>query len=187
MFAYFYLRAINSNHAWKIGAVNPSLGLGVAIAALLGLSAIVFRLGAMRPTDTIGAGIADGLGFGDNTKAALITRGLADLARLGVAMGGDPLTFAGLAGMGDLIVTCFSAYGRNRRAGELIARGRTPDEAVREIGQVVEGLTTAPALRALSHRLGVELPITEGVCNVLAGEDLQALLSALMGRQPTEE
>jgi glycerol-3-phosphate dehydrogenase (NAD(P)+) len=89
--------------------------------------------------------------------------------------------------MGDLIVTCFSGYGRNRRAGELIARGRTADEAAAEIGQVVEGLTTAPVLRDLSHRVGVELPITEGVCSVLAGEDLQALLGRLMGRRPTEE
>jgi glycerol-3-phosphate dehydrogenase (NAD(P)+) len=109
------------------------------------------------------------------------------MARLGEACGAQPETFSGLAGMGDLIVTCFSAYGRNRRAGELIARGRTPDEAVQQIGQVVEGLTTAPALRALSHRLGVELPITEGVCEVLGGRDLQALLASLMGRQPTEE
>jgi glycerol-3-phosphate dehydrogenase (NAD(P)+) len=89
--------------------------------------------------------------------------------------------------MGDLIVTCFSGYGRNRRAGELIARGRTPDEAGREIGQVVEGLTTAPVLRDLSHRLGVELPITEGVCQVLGGQELHGLLASLMGRQPTQE
>jgi glycerol-3-phosphate dehydrogenase (NAD(P)+) len=89
--------------------------------------------------------------------------------------------------MGDLIVTCFSGYGRNRKAGELIARGSTADEAAAEIGQVVEGLTTAPVLRDLSHRVGVELPITEGVCSVLEGEDLQGLLLRLMGRRPTEE
>jgi glycerol-3-phosphate dehydrogenase (NAD(P)+) len=142
---------------------------------------------AAKNVIALAAGGVDGLGLGDNAKASLITRGLVEMARLGEACGAQPETFAGLAGMGDLIVTCFSSYGRNRRAGELIARGRTPDEAVREIGQVVEGLTTAPALRGLSHRLGVELPITEGVCNVLAGEDLQVLLGALMGRQPTEE
>jgi glycerol-3-phosphate dehydrogenase (NAD(P)+) len=142
---------------------------------------------AAKNVIALAAGGVDGLGLGDNAKASLITRGLVEMARLGEACGAQPETFAGLAGMGDLIVTCFSAYGRNRRAGELIARGRTPDEAVREIGQVVEGLTTAPALRGLSHRLGVELPITEGVCNVLAGQDLQALLAALMGREPTEE
>jgi glycerol-3-phosphate dehydrogenase (NAD(P)+) len=142
---------------------------------------------AAKNVIALAAGGVDGLGLGDNAKASLITRGLVEMARLGEACGAQPETFAGLAGMGDLIVTCFSAYGRNRRAGELIARGHTPDEAVREIGQVVEGLTTAPALRGLSRRLGVELPITEGVCNVLGGEDLQALLGALMGRQPTEE
>jgi len=142
---------------------------------------------AAKNVIALAAGGVDGLGLGDNAKASLITRGLAEMARLGEACGAQPETFAGLAGMGDLIVTCFSGYGRNRRAGELIARGHTPDEAVREIGQVVEGLTTAPVLRSLSHRLGVELPITEGVCNVLAGEDLQVLLGALMGRQPTAE
>src|SRR5918911_1024963 len=142
---------------------------------------------AAKNVIALAAGGVDGLGLGDNAKASLITRGLVEMARLGEAFGAQPETFSGLAGMGDLIVTCFSGYGRNRRAGELIARGRTPDDAVREIGQVVEGLTTAPVLRVLSHRVGVELPITEGVCNVLAGQDLQALLANLMGRQPTAE
>jgi glycerol-3-phosphate dehydrogenase (NAD(P)+) len=142
---------------------------------------------AAKNVIALAAGGVDGLGLGDNAKASLITRGLVEMARLGEACGAQPETFSGLAGMGDLIVTCFSGYGRNRRAGELIARGRTADEAVAEIGQVVEGLTTAPVLRDLSHRLGVELPITEGVCSVLAGEDLQGLLRRLMGRRPTEE
>ena len=106
---------------------------------------------------------------------------------LGEACGAQPDTFSGLAGMGDLIVTCFSGFGRNRRAGEQIARGRSADEAAAEIGQVVEGLTTAPVLRDLSRRLGVELPITEGVCRVLGGEPIHALLASLMGRQPTQE
>ena len=119
----------------------------------------------------LAAGGVDGLGLGDNAKAALITRGLAEMARLGEACGARPETFAGLAGMGDLIVTCCSGHGRNRRAGELIARGATPDEAVAEIGQVVEGLTTAPVLRDLSRRLGVELPITEGVCARARGRE----------------
>jgi len=133
------------------------------------------------------AGGVDGLGLGDNAKASLITRGLVEMARLGEAEGAEPETFSGLAGMGDLIVTCFSGYGRNRRAGELIARGATADEAAAEIGQVIEGLTTAPVLRDLSHRLGVELPITEGVCRVLEGENIHALLASLMGRVPTAE
>jgi glycerol-3-phosphate dehydrogenase (NAD(P)+) len=135
----------------------------------------------------LAAGGVDGLGLGDNAKASLITRGLAEMARLGEASGGQPETFAGLAGMGDLNVTCYSGYGRNRRAGELIARGATADEAAAQIGQVVEGLTTAPVLRDLSHRVGVELPITEGVCRVLGGESLDALLASLMGREPTAE
>ena len=135
----------------------------------------------------LAAGGVDGLGLGDNAKAALITRGLAEMARLGEAAGGDPDTFAGLAGMGDLIVTCWHPSGRNRRAGELIARGMSPDEAAAEIGQTVEGLTTAPVLRDLSHRLDVELPITEGVCTVLGGMPLSDLLASLMGRRPTEE
>jgi glycerol-3-phosphate dehydrogenase (NAD(P)+) len=142
---------------------------------------------AAKNVIALAAGGVDGLGLGDNAKASLITRGLVEMARLGEACGAQPETFSGLAGMGDLIVTCFSSYGRNRRAGELIARGRTPDEAVGEIGQVVEGVTTAPTLRTLSRRLGVELPITEGVCDVLAGQDLQALLGTLMGREPTQE
>jgi glycerol-3-phosphate dehydrogenase (NAD(P)+) len=142
---------------------------------------------AAKNVIALAAGGVDGLGLGDNAKASLITRGLVEMARLGEAQGAQPETFSGLAGMGDLIVTCFSAYGRNRRAGELIARGATADEAAAEIGQVVEGLTTAPVLRDLSHRLGVELPITDGVCRVLGGESLDSLLASLMGRQPTEE
>jgi len=142
---------------------------------------------AAKNVIALAAGGVDGLGLGDNAKASLITRGLVEMARLGEACGAQPETFAGLAGMGDLIVTCFSGYGRNRRAGELIARGRSPDEAISEIGQVVEGVTTAPVLRDLSHRLGVELPITEGVCQVLGGQELHELLAELMGRQPTEE
>jgi len=89
--------------------------------------------------------------------------------------------------MGDLMVTCWSRHGRNRRAGELIARGSTPEEAAAEIGQVVEGLTTAPVLRDLARRLEIELPITEGVCEVLAGRSLDELAAGLMGRRPTAE
>src|SRR5690242_10372605 len=142
---------------------------------------------AAKNVIALAAGGVDGLGLGDNAKAALIARGLAEMARLGEACGAQPETFSGLAGMGDPIVTCFSGFGRNRRAGELIARGATAEEAIAEIGQVVEGLTTAPVLRDLSHRLGVELPITEGVCRVLGGESLDSLLASLMGRVPTAE
>ena len=108
------------------------------------------------------------------------------MTRLGEAVGARQETFAGLAGMGDLMVTCWSRHGRNRRAGELIARGATPEEAVAEVG-TVEGLTTAPTLRDFSRSIDVELPITEGVCSVLEGRDLSELAGTLMGRQPTRE
>ncbi len=141
---------------------------------------------AAKNVIALAAGGVDGLGLGDNAKAALIARGLAEMSRLGEACGARPETFAGLAGMGDLIVTCWSRHGRNRHAGELIAQGSTPEEAAAEIG-TVEGLTTAPVLRDLSHRLGIELPITEGVCQVLDGTELNELASRLMGREPTRE
>jgi glycerol-3-phosphate dehydrogenase (NAD(P)+) len=135
----------------------------------------------------LAAGGVDGLRLGDNAKAAIITRGLAEMARLGEAAGAQQATFAGLAGLGDLVVTCWHPSGRNRRAGELIARGASPEEAKAEIGQAVEGLTTAPVLRDLSHRLGVELPITEGVCAVLGGMPLHELFATFMGRRPKDE
>jgi glycerol-3-phosphate dehydrogenase (NAD(P)+) len=143
--------------------------------------------GAAKNVIALAAGGVDGLGLGDNAKAAVLTRGLVEMARLGEACGADPDTFAGLAGLGDLVVSCWHPTGRNRRAGELIARGATAEEAKEQIGQVVEGLTTAPVLRDLSHRIGVELPITEGVCSVLEGASLDGLLASLMGRRPTDE
>jgi glycerol-3-phosphate dehydrogenase (NAD(P)+) len=142
---------------------------------------------AAKNVIALATGGVDGLRLGDNAKAALITRGLAEIARLGEACGARPETFFGLAGLGDLTVTCWSRHGRNRQAGELIAQGSTPEEAAARIGQVVEGLTTAPVLRDLAARVGVELPITEGVCAVLAGQDLNELAATLMGRRPTEE
>jgi glycerol-3-phosphate dehydrogenase (NAD(P)+) len=142
---------------------------------------------AAKNVIALAAGGVDGLGLGDNAKAAVITRGLAEMTRLGLAFGARPETFAGLAGMGDLVVTCWSRHGRNRHAGELIARGATAEEAAATIGQVIEGLTTAPVLRDLSHRKGIELPITEGVCDVLEGRSLAELVEGLMGRRPTEE
>jgi glycerol-3-phosphate dehydrogenase (NAD(P)+) len=172
---------------------------GLALRLQDAINSLVFRVyvnddvvgvelcGAAKNVIALAAGGVDGLGLGDNAKAALITRGLVELARLGEAFGAQPETFSGLAGMGDLMVTCFHPSGRNRRAGELIARGATAGEARAEIGQAVEGLTTAPVLRDLSHRIGVELPITEGVCSVLAGMPLHELAESLMGRRPTGE
>jgi len=135
----------------------------------------------------LAAGGVDGLGLGDNAKAAILTRGLAEMARLGEACGAEAETFSGLAGLGDLVATCFHPHGRNRRAGELIARGMSAEQAKAQIGQVVEGLATAPVLRDLSHRIGVELPITEGVCAVLEGMPIDELLGSLMGRKPKGE
>jgi glycerol-3-phosphate dehydrogenase (NAD(P)+) len=143
--------------------------------------------GAAKNVIALAAGGVDGLELGDNAKAGVITRGVAEMTRLGSACGARPETFAGLAGMGDLMGTCWSSLGRNRRAGELIARGATADEAAAEIGQVVEGLTTAPVLRDLSHRLGIELPITEAVCKILEGQSLHELAASLMGRRPKGE
>jgi glycerol-3-phosphate dehydrogenase (NAD(P)+) len=154
--------------------VNPDL-IGVELC------------GAAKNVIALAAGGVDGLRLGDNAKASLIARGLAEMTRLGEAAGARPETFAGLAGIGDLVVSCCSTKTRNRHAGQLIARGLTPERAVAEIGQTVEGLTTAPILRDLSRRLGVELPITEGVCAVLSGRDLMELAAGLMGREPTEE
>lgn len=143
--------------------------------------------GAAKNVIALAAGGVDGLGLGDNAKAGLITRGVAEMTRLGQASGARPETFAGLAGMGDLMVTCWSRLGRNRRAGELIARGATPEEAAAEIGQTVEGLTTAPVLRDQARRLEIEMPITEGICAVLEGVAVQELVASIMGRRPRAE
>ena len=142
---------------------------------------------AAKNVIALAAGGADGLGLGDNAKAALVARGLAEMRRFADAAGARPETFAGLAGMGDLVVTCWSKSGRNRRCGELVAQGATPEDAARSIGMVVEGLTTAPSLRTLAHRLEIEMPITEGVCAVLGGVSLTDLVAQLMEREPTVE
>ncbi len=142
---------------------------------------------AAKNVIALAAGAVDGLELGDNLKAALITRGLVEMARLGECLGASSETFFGLAGMGDLVVTCWHPSGRNRRAGELMARGRTQEETLAEIDQTVEGLTTAPVLRELAHRHGVEMPVTEGVCSVLDGRPLHELAAELMQRAPTDE
>lgn len=119
--------------------------------------------GALKNIIAIAAGMADGLGAGDNTRAAVITRGLAELSRLGVAMGGRPETFAGLAGMGDLIATCISPQSRNRSFGEAFGRGKTVEEVAAEMDQVVEGIKSAPVVARLGEKYGVDMPITEEI------------------------
>jgi glycerol-3-phosphate dehydrogenase (NAD(P)+) len=180
-------------------AVVASDDLELAVRLQVAVHSVLFRVyvsddpagvelcAAAKNVIALAAGGADGLSLGDNAKAALVARGLAEMRRLAESAGARPDTFAGLAGMGDLIVTCWSPSGRNRRAGELIARGARPEEAVAEIGMVVEGLTTAPVLRDLGHRLTIELPITEGVCAVLDGVPLTGLVEQLMSRAPTTE
>lgn len=122
---------------------------------------------ALKNVIALAAGIADGLGYGDNTKAALITRGIAEIGRLGTAMGGKPQTFAGLSGIGDLIVTCASMHSRNRRAGILIGKGYSMEEAMKEVKMVVEGVYSAKAALALSRQYQVPMPIVEQVNEVL--------------------
>ena len=186
-------------HGLPAAAVIACDNLSLSVQLQLAITSATFRVyvnddlvgvelcAAAKNVIALAAGGADGLGLGDNAKAALVARGLAEMGRLADAAGARPETFAGLAGMGDLIVTCWAKSGRNRRAGELIARGATPEEAARSIGMVVEGLTTAPVLRDLAHRLDLELPITEGVCAVLGGVSLIELVSQLMQREPTVE
>jgi glycerol-3-phosphate dehydrogenase (NAD(P)+) len=123
--------------------------------------------GAMKNVIAIAAGIADGMNFGDNTRASLITRGLAELARLGSTLGGNPLTFAGLAGMGDLVATCISKLSRNRHVGEELGKGRSLDDIISEMNMVAEGVKTSRAVVALAERAGVEVPISEHVVKVL--------------------
>lgn len=123
--------------------------------------------GALKNVIALAAGVADGLGYGDNTKAALITRGIAEISRLGMAMGGRAETFSGLSGIGDLIVTCASMHSRNRRAGILIGQGKSMEEAMREVNMVVEGVYSAKAALALGKKYQVSLPIIEQVNQVL--------------------
>lgn len=144
--------------------------------------------GAIKNVIAIAAGISDGLGFGANARVALITRGLAELTRLGVAMGGHPETFMGLAGVGDLILTCTDNQSRNRRVGIGLGQGRKLSEILGELGQEAEGVTSAHELLALAGELGVDLPITEQTARVLASEcSPQEAVEALLSREPRAE
>ena len=144
--------------------------------------------GAVKNVLAIAAGIADGLGYGWNTKAALITRGLAELARLGVALGGQPLTFLGLAGNGDLMATCSSTQSRNHHVGEALGSGKTLDAVLAEMHMVAEGVGTAPAVLELARRFGTDMPIAETVGAVLDGRLAPAdAVATLMHRDPTAE
>jgi len=144
--------------------------------------------GAMKNVIAIAAGIAAGMGFGDNARASLMTRGLAEIARLGQAMGGNPLTFAGLAGMGDLIATCSSPLSRNRSVGEQLAAGRSLDDIVEGMQMVAEGVKTARPLCTIAARLGVDAPIADHVVRALyEGLEPKDLLASLMLRDAKPE
>lgn len=144
--------------------------------------------GALKNVIALAAGIAHGLGYGDNTKAALITRGLAELARLGIALGGDPLTFSGLAGMGDLVATCTSEKSRNRTVGVALGQGRKLDDIVAEMKMVAEGVKSTQAVLELAARHGVEMPIAEQVGAVLyEGRNAAEIVPALMLREAKPE
>ncbi|MSP22928.1 MAG: NAD(P)-dependent glycerol-3-phosphate dehydrogenase [Dehalococcoidia bacterium] len=144
--------------------------------------------GALKNIVAIAGGVVDALHYGDNAKAALITRGLAEITRLGVASGADPLTFQGLAGVGDAIATSYSPLSRNRSLGELLGGGSTLEAALSTIGETAEGARTIPAALLLASRLGVELPITQALHSMLyEGLGTHAAVEVLLGREPTSE
>ena len=148
-----YLQSIFMNDAFRVYTSPDVLGIEIG--------------GALKNVIALAAGAADGLGYGDNTKAALITRGIAEITRLGVKMGGRIESFTGLTGIGDLIVTCASVHSRNRKAGYLIGQGRTMQEAMDEVQMVVEGVYSAKAAKTLAEKYGVSMPIVEEVNRVL--------------------
>ncbi len=144
--------------------------------------------GALKNIIALGAGISDGMGFGDNAKAALMTRGLAEIKRLGIKLGADPATFAGLTGVGDLIVTCTSMHSRNRRCGIMIGEGMAPEEATKKVGMVVEGMFTTEAAYDLAKRENVEMPITDQLYQVIKGKsNARDAVELLMGREKKHE
>lgn len=144
--------------------------------------------GALKNIIALGAGLSDGLGFGDNAKAALLTRGLAEITRLGVKMGANPMTFLGLAGVGDLIVTCTSKHSRNWRAGYMLGQGIPLDEVLKKMGMVVEGVRTTKAAKQLAEREGVEMPITNIIYDILFEQKSPRQgVEELMGRMRTFE
>ena len=144
--------------------------------------------GALKNIIVIAAGICDGLGYGDNGKAALITRGLAEITRLGAAAGADPGTFSGLTGMGDLVATCGSSLSRNRYVGEQLALGRSTDEILASMTNVAEGVHTTTEALKMAEGLGVEMPITGAVHRVLFEKlDPAEAVMELMGRPPRSE
>jgi glycerol-3-phosphate dehydrogenase (NAD(P)+) len=144
--------------------------------------------GAMKNVIALAAGMIDGLGLGNNTKAALLTRGLVEITRLGVALGAERETFAGLTGLGDLVTTCFSPVGRNRSAGQLFGEGKTLDEVLGATASVIEGIPTTRSILALAGRAGIEMPISRGVGQIIfEGRSPRDVMADLMTREPKPE
>lgn len=144
--------------------------------------------GAVKNAIALAAGMADGMGYGDNSKAMLITRGLAEMTRLGVAHGGEAITFAGLAGMGDLVATCMSRQSRNRHVGEQLGLGRSLDEVIAEMSMVAEGVRSSRALLEIAQERDVDMPIVEHVVKVVhEGMEPRAMVAQLMARDPKAE
>ena len=191
------------NHAEEVSRDMPSATVvaaadeAMALALQQAITSDTFRVytnddvvgvefcGAVKNPIAVAVGMSDGLGFGDNSRASLITRSIAEMTRLGMIQGAHIATFTGLAGIGDLIATCTSQHSRNRLAGELLAKGASPADVEREVGQVVEGIPTAYALHDLAGRLGIDMPVTENVYQVLEGRRTpQECVADLMGRAP---
>ncbi|MBM4762134.1 NAD(P)H-dependent glycerol-3-phosphate dehydrogenase [Bacillus sp. B15-48] len=169
-----YIQDLFMNHHFRV-YTNPDL-IGVEIG------------GALKNIIALAAGISDGLGYGDNAKAALITRGLAEIARLGVKMGAKSLTFSGLAGIGDLIVTCTSVHSRNWRAGNMLGKGQNLDEVLENMGMVVEGVRTTKAAYQLAEKYNVRMPITVTLYEILfSGKSPKDAVDGLMSRVKTHE
>lgn len=169
-----YVQSLFMNETFRVYTTTDIIGMEIG-ASLKNVIAIC-------------AGVVDGMGFGDNTKAALMTRGIAEIARIGVKMGADVQTFAGLSGIGDLIVTCTSMHSRNRRAGILIGQGKSAREAIEEVGMVVEGYTTTKAAYDLAQKEGVEMPIVNETYRVLyEGKSPRQAIVDLMTREKRDE
>ena len=169
-----FIQNIFSSNVFRVYTTPDMLGMEIGAA--------------LKNVVALAAGMADGMGFGDNTKAALITRGMAEISRLGIAMGGRPETFSGITGIGDLIVTCASRHSRNRMAGFLMGQGKSADEAMTEVKMVVEGVYSAKAAKALSEKYNIDMPIVNEVNSILfEGKSPRASLEDLMLRERKSE
>jgi glycerol-3-phosphate dehydrogenase (NAD(P)+) len=181
------LTLASQNIDWARSVAQVCHGGGMRIYATQDLIGVELG-GAMKNVLAIAAGVCDGLALGANARAALLTRGLAEMARLGVAIGATPTTFMGLATLGDLILTATGDLSRNRRVGLALAKGQSLDQIVKHLGHVAEGVATAPALLQLARQAAVEVPITESVCRLITGEwTAEQAIHQLMSRDPKDE